>query len=156
MNEGATQQADHGVGAVTARHWNAAVLLCAIVLALFTALFSVLVAGAIIPLGDLTPVVVLGTAAISRRWGDYARTAMRAASVLAAVMLIEMLMGIPVLLAMMDSTAPWAQLLRENGAVFWVYPAQLIVLLVCFGYASTRRALGIFRATSAMPVGADG
>jgi hypothetical protein len=37
-----------------------------------------------------------------------------------------------------------------------VYPAQLVVLLVAFGYASARRALSIIRAIRPMPVGADG
>ena len=156
MNGGATPHADNRVGAVPARGWKAASLLFAVALALVMAFFSVVLAGAVIPLGDLTPVVVLITAAVSRRWSDDAHMAMRVASILAAVMLLEMLVGVPVLLAMLDSTAPWAQLFREYSAVFWVYPTQLMVLLVSFGYASARRALDIIRATRPLPVGTDG
>jgi hypothetical protein len=134
--------------AVRAPGWASWVFAITPLVALVSATFSAAVAVLIVPLFDFTPLLVLVVVASTRPWRGVERTWLKIAAGLAVAMVFQWA-GAYTVFALYGGSidaffgAPAISILNR---IWWIYPAQLVLLLLVFGFAAAASLIGIHRA----------
>jgi hypothetical protein len=125
--------------------WASWMFATAPMVALLSAAFSVALAVLIVPLLDLTPLLVVMVFASTGRWRGVARTCLNIATAVAGVMVLEWACAYTIFALSGGSISTFfgAWAIGLLTAVWWVYPAQLVVLLVAFSLAAVASFVGV-------------
>jgi hypothetical protein len=128
--------------------------------ALVTAAFSAAVAVLAVPLFDLTPLLVLLVAASTGPWRGAARIWLNSSTVVAGVMVLEWAFTYSMLAISRGSISTFfgVRAISVLTTIWSIYPAQLVLLLLVFGFAAGASFIGIRKAGTqvAESVGASG
>ncbi len=128
--------------------WASWMFATAPLIALVSATFSAAAAVLIVPLFDLTPLIVLVVVASTRPWRGVARTWLMITAVVAAVMVIEWACAYTMFALSGGSIDTFfgARAISILSAIWWIYPAQLVLLLLVFGFGAVASFIGIRKA----------
>jgi hypothetical protein len=115
--------------------------------ALFSAVITVALAVLIVPLFDLTPLLALVVVASTGPWRGVARAWLNTAAAVAGVMVVEWVFAYTLFALSGGSVSTFfgARMVGILTWVWWIYPAQLVLLLLVFGFAAAVSLFGIRR-----------